>query len=613
MKLSHAGLLLAAALPLLAAASDQNEQLWAAARLGDASRVAELLAQGADPNAEFREGGTALHFAAQRGYDNVVRVLLEHGADVQATERLNQTSALHFAIGHPETVKVLMSHGADVNARDMQVGQAPLWWAVVKGDQASAEILLASGSVDGRALREALAAARKGGRTALAAAIEGALAKTISVTSWPQFRGPAGAGVADGQHPPLRFGVDPPANLQWNVSVPGLGHSSPVVWQDRVFVTTAVSSSPEPTDFRPGSPMESARDMSPHSLRVLCFDRLTGKLLWSSTAFEGVPHTKRSTKNSFATPTPATDGKHLVVMFGSHGLYCYGLDGKLLWKRDLGVIDSGFFFDPEYQWGDASSPILYGNLVILQCDQQKGSFLAAFDLDTGEPRWSTPRDELPSWSSPALYRWPHGVELVTNGVKAIRGYDPETGKERWSLKTGNSLIAAPTPVGGLGLIVVTNGYRPMKPIYAIHPGAAGDISLGDETASRWVVWSKKSGGSYYITPLIYGEHLYLLNESGVLTSYYLKTGEQIYRQRVGDSGATFSSSPVAADGYVFLASESGEVYVVRDGIEFQLAGVNPVGEPCMATPAIAGGMIFVRTTHHLYAFGASPPPARGGD
>jgi outer membrane protein assembly factor BamB len=422
------------------------------------------------------------------------------------------------------------------------------------------------------------------------------------LASWPQFRGEGASGVARGAHPPLRWTLDPPHNLKWKVEIPGLGHSSPVVWGDRVFVTTAVSSRPD-TDLRVSSPMDSAKDMSSHSLRVLCLDRRSGRVLWERVAYEGVPKTKRSPKNSFASPTPVTDGKHVVAMFGSHGLYSYDMDGKLLWKQDLGAIDAGFFFDPDYQWADASSPVLYKNLVILQCDIQKGSFLAAYDLETGERRWKTMRDELPSWSSPTLYRGGSQPELIANGVNGIRGYDPDTGQERWSLKTGNSMIVAPTPVAGPGLIVVTNGYRPLKPIYAIRPGASGDISLGDESANRWVAWSKKAGGSYYITPLIYGEHLYILTEDGVLTNYDLKTGEQIYRKRVGKTGDTFSSSPVAADGYLFLASEGGEVYVVKEGTEFQLAAENPVDEMCMATPAIVDGMLFVRTRSHLLALG----------
>ena len=604
------GLLLGVPALLLgvAPAPPDPEELWSAARRGEAVKVAELLARGADLNAEFREGGTAIMFATQRGHADVVRVLLEHGADVNAVEKLNHVSLLHFAIGSPQVVETLLSFGADVNAREFLTGQTPLWWAVSKGDLASAELLLKTGRLSRRALEEGVELATRLERGELVAAIRKILAVTSATPAWPQFRGAGAAGVADGEHPPVRFGVEPPANLAWSVAIPGLGHSSPVVWGDRIFLTTAVSGAPQ-DELRAGAhglPMVLSKDRSPQSLRVLCLDLRTGKLLWERTAYEGLPKTRRSPKNSYASPTPATDGKHLVVMFGSHGLYCFDLDGKLLWQQDLGILDTGFFWDPEFTWGDASSPIIYKQLAIVQCDRQKDSFIAAFDLDTGKRRWITSRDELPTWSTPTVYQRGEVVshaELAANGFKAIRGYDPDTGKELWQLKTGNSFVVASTPVTGLGLFLIVNGERPLKPIYAIRAGAAGDISLGDDqVANRSVAWSKKAGGAYYMTPLIYGEHLYVMTEGGVLTNYYLKNGEQIYRQRVGDSGATFSASPVAADGNLYLASETGEVYVVKEGIDYQLVAVNPVGEMCMATPAIAGGKLLVRTRSRLLAF-----------
>jgi outer membrane protein assembly factor BamB len=600
--------LLLCLLPLLAvtvlsaASPEAAEQLWDATREDDAARVAALLAQGVDPNVPFREGATALIFAAQRGYGKVVTVLLDHGADVQTTETVNRTTALHFATGYPEVVKILVDRGADVNTEELLYNQTPLGWTVLRNDLASARILLESGRMSRLALTKATELARRRGRADFVAAIEAVAARSAEVSRWPQFRGEGASGVADGEHPPLQFGLSPAVHLKWRVEIPGLAHSSPIVWGDRVFLTTAVSSQPD-TDFRVTSPMEEAKDMSPHSLRVLCFDRLSGKLLWERTAYSGPPKTKRSPRNSYASATPATDGKHVVAMFGSHGLYCYDVDGKLLWSQDLGLIDPGFFLDPAYQWGDASSPILYKNLVIVQCDRQKDSFLAAFDLETGERRWRAVRDELPAWSTPTLVRAGGLAEIVVNGVHAIRAYDPDTGAVRWTLKTGNSMVVASTPVTGLGLVVVANGYRPLKPIYAIRPEATGDISLGDEESNQWVVWSKKAGAAYYITPLIYGEHLYVLAEGGVLTSYYLKTGEPIYRHRIGETGDVFSSAPVAADGYLYLASEGGSVYVIKAGIEYQLISTQSVGELCMATPAIAGHMLFIRTRSHLLAFG----------
>lgn len=598
---------------LAASAQEPRERLWQAAKEGNAAAVGALLDSGVDPDVEFRQGGTALLFAAQRGHADVVRLLLARGADPNARETLNNTTALHFGISHPEVVRLLVEHGADVNVRDLQAGQAPLWWAVTKRQPASAGALLASGRVEARALQDALAAAERIKSPELAAEIRTVLAKTEVVPNWPQFRGRAASGVADGEKPPVRWSVggpagEPPVNIRWKTEIPGLGHSSPVVWGDRLFVTTAVSSQPT-TDLRVASPMDSAADMSVHTLKVYALDRRTGAVLWEKTVYSGVPKTKRHPKNSFASATPATNGKQLVVLFGSHGLFCFDLDGKLLWQKDLGVFDTGFFYDPEFQWADASSPVLFRDTVIVQCDRQKDSFLAAYSLADGSLRWRTARDELPSWGTPTLSEGPAGAELVTNGIRGIRGYDPATGKELWHLETGNSMIAGSTPVVALGgdLFVVGNGYRPLKPLYAIRQGARGEIALGESGSSPSVAWSHKSGGPYYTTPLVYGEHLYVLTENGVLTLYYARTGEEIYRQRVGDKGATFSASPVAADGNLYLASEDGDVYVVKAGIEHQLVAVNPVGELVMATPAIVDGMIYVRTRQHVLGIGAPPP------
>jgi len=601
MRASLPILLLVSALSSLAASEDPKAQLWEAARQGDAAAVKRLLDSGVDPNAEFREGGTALLFAAQHGHPEVVELLLSRGADVHARDRVNNATALHFSYGNPAVVKVLVEHGADLDARDFMIGQTPLWWAVSAGNRESAKLLVASGRVSARALKDALELAGKRGDGETAALLKEALAKTAAPASWPQFRGRSASGIADGEHPPLSWNAEQGKGVRWKTEIPGLAHSSPVVWGDRLFVTTAVSSRPDAEVRMRATPMESSPDTSKQSWRVYCLDRHTGKVLWQRTAYEGTPKTKRSPKNSFASATPATDGKHLVVSFGSHGLYCYDLDGNLLWQKDLGVLDSGFYFDPSYQWGDASSPVLYKDVAIVQCDLQKGSFVAAFNLKDGTERWRTPRAELPSWGTPTIYEGPGRPELVTNGVNKIRGYDPATGKELWSLATGNSLISAATPVLGPEGVVVGNGYRPLRPLYAIRYGAQGEIAA--EAANGALLWSKKSGGPYYVTPIVYGERLYLLSENGVLTSLYVKTGEEIYRHRVGDTGATFSASPLAADGKLYLTSETGDVYVVKDDLEYKLLATNPVGGPCMATPAIVDGMIYVRTQSHVLGIG----------
>jgi outer membrane protein assembly factor BamB len=425
--------------------------------------------------------------------------------------------------------------------------------------------------------------------------------------NWPSFRGPNASGVADGQFPPLTWDVEKKSNVRWKTAIPGLGHSCPIVWGDRVYVTTAVSADGK-AEFKPGlyGDVDSLKETAEHAWRVYCLDKRSGKILWERTACKGVPKVKRHPKASHANPTPATDGTHVVASFGSEGLYCYDPDGKLLWQKNLGVLDSGWFYDAEYQWGFGSSPILYRGLVIVQCDVGKNSFLAAFRAADGKEVWRKSRDEIPSWGTPTIVEGPGRVELVTNATKYARGYDPLTGQELWRLGR-HAEITVPTPVFGRGLIFITSGYRPVQPIYAVRPGAAGDISLGDgKTASDAVAWSTSRDGPYMTTPIVYGDYLYACSNAGIVTCYDAATGKQVYKERLGGGGG-YTASPVAADGKIYFSSEEGVVRVVRAGPKFEVLAVNRLGEPCMATPAISDGMIFVRTQHHLFGIGRDAP------
>ena len=295
--------------------------------------------------------------------------------------------------------------------------------------------------------------------------------------NWPQFRGPSGSGLGDGAHPPVQWDTSKGTNIVWTAEIPGLAVSSPVVWGDRVYVTTAISSDTKQT-FRTGlyGDTDSAPDRSPHQWKVLALDKKTGKLLWEQLAYQGTPKTKRHPKSSQASPTPVTDGKVVVAYFGSEGLVAYSADGKPIWKKDLGLQNAGWFFDPDSEWGAASSPVIYKNTVIVQCDRQKDSFVAAFDLKDGKEVWRTARPEIPAWGTPTLVPGDGRTELVTNGTKAIRGYDADTGKQLWTLSP-NSEITCTTPVFGHGLIFVTAGYPPVRPIYAIKIGSNGDLTL----------------------------------------------------------------------------------------------------------------------------------------
>ncbi len=422
--------------------------------------------------------------------------------------------------------------------------------------------------------------------------------------NWPSFRGRHASGVSEGQNLPENWDGERGVNIKWKTRIPGLAHSSPIVWTDRVFVATTISSRGEAT-FRHGlyGDGDASDDRSVHQWKVYALEKTSGKILWEKTAYEGLPREKRHIKASYANSTPATDGRYVIAFFGSQGLYAFDMKGRLIWKKDLGVLNAGAYDAPDYEWGTASSPIIYNDLVIVQCDTQSESFLLATDLKTGKTVWKTIREELPSWGTPTIYPGKNRVELITNASNFIRGYDPATGQELWRLG-GSSKITAPTPVFSNDLIVVASGRRPEAPIFVIRAGASGDITLGNEqNSSKHIAWSKQKRGSYMPTPLIYGDHLYVLANQGIFDCYNLKTGEEIYRERISHQGGGFSASPVAADGKIYLPSEDGGIFVVKAGPDFALLATNPMDELLMATPAISSGMMFVRTQHHLFAIG----------
>jgi outer membrane protein assembly factor BamB len=432
--------------------------------------------------------------------------------------------------------------------------------------------------------------------------------------NWPQFRGPSATGVTEGPAKPVKWDASTSLNVRWKTPIPGLSHSSPVVWGDKIFVTTAVSSAAkDETRFGLFGDVEPVKDDPKHAWKVFAIDKSTGKMLWERTAYEGIPKVKRHPKSSHAASTPVTDGKYLIVNFGSEGLYAYDFNGKLLWKQDLGVLDAGWFYDVDYQWEYGSSPIIYKNLVIVQADIQKNSFIAAYDIKTGKQVWKTSREEIPSWGSPTLYEGKLRAELITNGAKAIRGYDPATGKELWKLGP-MSEITTPTPFVAHDLIFVTSGYAPIQPIYAIRPGGNGDLTLKDgKDSSEFIAWSKQRGGPYMPTPIVYGELLYTCSNQGVLTAYNAKTGDRVYQERLGGTGGAFTASPVASDGKIYLSSEDGDVFVVKAGPKYELLSKNPVGEVMMATPAISDNLVIVRTISHLFAFGEAPVSNKSGN
>jgi outer membrane protein assembly factor BamB len=421
---------------------------------------------------------------------------------------------------------------------------------------------------------------------------------------WPSFRGEQASGVADGQHLPDTWDVKSGANILWRTSIAGLAHSSPVVWGDLIFVTSAISSRPNAT-FRPGlyGDGDASDDRSRHRWMVYAIDARTGRMVWERTAFEGEPLNKRHIKSTYASASPATDGRIVVAWFGSQGVYAYDYSGALRWKVNLGRVDMGAYDIPTFEWGPASSPIIWNGLVILQCDTQADSFIVALNADTGDTVWKTDRDELPSWGTPTVVATPAGPQLVTNASNFIRGYDPRTGKELWKLGR-SSKITAPTPISGDGLLVVASGRGPERPLFVVRPDARGDLTLRDgETRSAAVVWSRTGRGSYMPTPLFYNGLLYVLANNGVFDAYQLKTGEEVYRQRLPAIGSGYSASPVAADGKIYLANEDGEMLVIGAGDTFKHIATSSMGEPLMATPALVNGVMYVRSASTLFAIG----------
>jgi len=419
---------------------------------------------------------------------------------------------------------------------------------------------------------------------------------------WGCFRGAGARGVAEGYATASKWDVEKRENVLWKTEVPGMGHSSPIVRGDRIYVTTAVKDEGE-SRLKVGlyGDVQSEDEREVFSWRLYCLDRRRGEVLWSREAHRGVPAVKRHPKSSHANHTPCTDGKRVVAFFGSEGLYCYDMKGKALWKKDLGRLDWGFYRMAAAQWGGSSSPVIHKDMVIVQCDVQKDSFIAAYDLKDGGEIWKTSRDEVPTWGTPTVYGGKENPQIVVNGYKHIGGYEIGTGKEIWRMRGGGD-IPVPTPVVAGGLIYITNAHGRMAPIYAIRISASGDISLGEgESSNEHVAWSYKRGGNYMQTPIVYEGYLYCCSDRGRLSCYEAKTGKQMYSESLGSGVGGFSASTVAADGKIYCTSEVGKVFVVKAGPRFEIIGVNEMGETCMATPAICRGTLLFRTRGNLVA------------
>ncbi|HAY82313.1 MAG TPA: pyrrolo-quinoline quinone [Planctomycetaceae bacterium] len=443
---------------------------------------------------------------------------------------------------------------------------------------------------------------------------------------WPQFRGPRASGIGSG-HPPTHWDVTTGEHVAWKTAIAGLGHSAPIVWGDRVYLTTAVNAEaehPEVATGWSGGSGESAVDTGSWTWQVWCLHLNTGRVLWKRDAHSGKPQIQRHLKASHANCTPVTNGKFIVAFFGSEGLYCYDREGQLVWQRDLGKLHSGPYDAVELEWGFASSPILHEDRVIVQCDCLNVHFVAVLDLRTGKEILRIPRPgEVATWSTPTVISTGKRRQIVCNGFHNMAGYDLDTGSRLWHLSGGGD-VPVPTPLFANGLIYITNGHG-RSPTFAIHPHATGDLTplalapLPSESPqpppetqptddanppqpqdSPALAWWQARDGAYMPTPLIKDKLLYTCNDNGRLTVRNALNGDLIYRQRIGKGGRNYSASAVAAGGHVFFVSERGEVTVIKEGRQFEEVAVNHLDEIVMATPAIAGDRLLIRGVRHLY-------------
>lgn len=433
---------------------------------------------------------------------------------------------------------------------------------------------------------------------ALGVAGLGFLTEKAEAGNWPQWRGPDGSGISDEKNLPSEW--SPTKNIKWKVAIDGRSHSSPIVWGNRVFLTTAVEGSLVPgakavghtgDDGKPFLHPDSVGADKKHTFKVICIDRESGKIVWQSTAWEGTPYDNRHRKSSYAASTPATDGKLVYAFFGTEGLYAYDFKGKLAWKADLGKLGT-------VGMGTGTSPILFDNLVIVQADEENGaaSFIVAVDKNTGKEAWRTPRKVQVSWSTPLLVRTSKRAELIASGTESVISYDPATGKELWRHK-GVESNAIPSPVANNEMVFLVAGF-PAKIAMAIKLGQSGDL-----TGSPNVPWTYAKGTAYVPSPILYGDYLYLTTDRGILTCIDAKTGEVKYEGGRIPIPATFTASPVAFEGKILMTSEDGDTFIVKAGPKHEVLGTNSVGEPVYASPAIADGRIFIRGEKNLYCIG----------
>ena len=425
-----------------------------------------------------------------------------------------------------------------------------------------------------------------------------------TAADWPQFRGPQASGVDDSVAVPTTWNIESGSNVLWKTAIPGLAHSSPIVWSNRVYVATAVGPGDAALKVGLYGDIEPADDQGVHQWRLLSLEAGSGKIVWTKLGHEGVPKVKRHTKASHCNSTPATDGRRIVASFGSEGLFCFDMQGELLWKKDLGPMDAGFFAVPSAQWGFASSPVLHDDKVVVLCDVQTNSFVAVFDAQDGHELWRTDRKDVPTWGTPTVVSVGGKAQVLVNGWHHSGAYDFATGREVWRHDGGGD-IPVPTPVVANGFGYFTSAHGKVRPMQAIRLDAQGDITPAEVGATNAAIaWSHARKGNYMQTPVVVGDLLFGCNDNGVLTCFDARTGAVQFEERLRAGGDGFSASPVSDGRHLFFPSEQGDVYVVRAASQFAIASTNAMNETIMASPALGSGKLFLRTRRQLVAVGA---------
>ena len=431
----------------------------------------------------------------------------------------------------------------------------------------------------------------------------------LSAQHWPQFRGQQAGVAAD--DPSLPDTWSETRNVAWKIEIPGRGWSSPVVWGEHVFITTAINvREPKqpllPPDQYRGASMggtmsrrDLVKDTDVFRWMLYDIDVRSGRVRWERVIHEGVPTRPVHMKNSYASETPVTDGQRVYVYLGYVGLFAYELNGTVAWARPMDARNTG---NDGYFYGGGASPALDAGQIYVVNDNEEASFVAAFDARTGTELWRVARDERSNWSTPYVWRNELRTELVTVGSRKVRSYGAN-GALLWELAVGTTLHT-PTPFARNGLLYVSSGYYSdaKRPVFAIRPGASGDISLaGDETANAFVAWSLPTASATYPSAIVVGDQFYTLLDRGFLTAHDARTGKEIYgRQRLAVDAGTFSASPWSYNGKIFVLSEDGETFVIQAGPDYRLLARNSLNEMSLASPAVAGTGLFIRTATKLY-------------